>query len=401
LSHRDIDKDKGYKEEKMTMSKKTFNVSVEPSVLIWARESIGMSVDEVGKKIKGITINTIKEWEKKDGVVKPTFAQIELLSKIYKRPLSAFLLPAPPKEPPFPKDFRKRPSAEKQSLNPKTYLAIRKARRFQYSAIELIKELGQESKKLSIKANPSDNPEVLAEKVRMQFGVKEFPGRASFTKEVALDGWIKMLEDNGILVFQISITMNKEIRGFSLIDEEVPVIVLRRSDEPSAKIFTLFHELAHLLLREGGICDLEESDISHEKFCNHFAGAFLVPKDKLLNHSIVKVNAKVREWPESFLKDIAQDFKVSQEVILRRLWISGLTTKNYYLKKHREWKSEYKEPFGRRDEKTEIKICLQERGKKYTSMVFDAYERKKIDEMSVADYLGVTSDKISKVKEAI
>ncbi|GAG60700.1 unnamed protein product, partial [marine sediment metagenome] len=59
------------------------------------------------------------------------------------------------------------------------------------------------------------------------------------------------------------------------------------------------------------------------------------------------------------------------------------------------------EPFGRKDKKTEIKICLQERGKKYTSMVFDAYERKRIDEMRVADYLGVTSDKIPKVKEAI
>jgi len=388
------------------MPSKSFNVSVEPAVLIWARESIGISTDDeivkkIVKRIKGITINTIKEWEKKGGTAKPTFAQIETLSKIYKRPLSAFLLPAPPKEPPFPKDFRTLPIKEKQPLNPKTYLAIRKARRFQYSAIELIEELGEESKKLPIKANPSDNPETLAERVRIQFGIKEFPRSTSFTKEIALDEWIKILENNGILVFQISITMNKEIRGFSLIDEAVPVIVLRRSDETSAKIFTLFHELAHLVLREGGICDLEESDISHEKFCNHFAGAFLVPKDKLLNHSVVKANPKTIEWPENFLRDIAWDFKVSKEVILRRLWILGLTTKEYYHKKHKEWESKYKEPFGRRDKKTEIKICLQERGKKYTSMVFDAYERKKIDEMRVSDYLGVTSDKIPKVKEAI
>lgn len=381
------------------MSSKSFNVSVEPAVLIWARESIGMSIDAVVKKIKGITIDTIKEWEKKDGAVKPTFAQIEKLSTVYRRPLSAFLLPAPPKEHPFPEDFRTLPSEEKQSLNPKTYLAIRKARRFQYSAIELIKELGEESKKLSIKANPSDNPETLAEKVRIQFGIKEFPRSTSFTKEIALEEWIRILENNGILVFQIGITMNKEIKGFSLIDEDVPAIILRRSDETSARIFTLFHELAHLLLREGGICDMEESDISHEKFCNHFAGAFLVPKDELLNHSIVKTNVKTREWPENFLRDIARDFNVSKEVILRRLLILGLTTKSYYLKKHREWKSKYK-PFGR-GKKDEIKICLKERGKKYISMVFDAYERKKIDEMRVADYLGVTSDKISKIKEAI
>ncbi len=382
------------------MSGKSFSVSVEPEVLIWARKSIGMSIDAVAKKIKGLTVNTIKEWEKKGGRANPTFAQIEKLSKVYKRPLSAFLLPAPPKEPPFPKDFRTLPSDEKQSLKPKTHLAIRKARRFQYSAIELIEELGGESKKLPIKANLSDNPEALAEKVRMQFGIKEFSGRVSLTKEGALDEWIKILENNGILVFQISITMNKEIRGFSLVDEDAPAIVLRRSDETSAKIFTLFHELAHLLLREGGICDLE-SDISHERFCNHFAGAFLVPKDKLLNHSIVETNVRIREWPENLLRDIARDFRVSKEVILRRLWILGLTTEEYYLKKHKEWKNKFRQPFGRRDKRTEIKICLQERGKRYTSMVFDAYERKKIDEMRVADYMGVTSDKIPKVKEGI
>lgn len=381
------------------MSSKLFTVSVEPTVLMWARKSIGMSIDEVVKKIKGVTINAIEEWEKKDSAAKPTFAQVERLAMIYRRPLSAFLLPAPPKEA-FPNDFRTLPSIEEQPLKPKTYLAIRKAKRFQYSAKELIKELGEESKKLSIKANPSDNPETLAENTRIRLGVKEFPISASFTTENALDDWIKILENNGILVFQISITMNKEIRGFSLVDEDVLAIVLKRSDETSAKIFTLFHELAHLLLREGGICDLEESDISHEKFCNYFAGAFLVPKDKLLNHPIVKANVKTREWSENFLKDIARDFKVSKEVILRRLWILGLTSKEYYLQKHKEWKSKYKEPF-RRGKKDEVKICLQERGKKYVSMVFDAYERRKINSMGVADYLGVTSDKISRVKTAI
>ena len=192
------------------MSSKSFNVLVEPKVLIWARESIGMSVDEVAKKIKGTTINTIKEWETKESAEKPTFAQIEKLSKIYKRPLSAFLLPSPPKELPFPKDFRTIPSEKKPTLNPKTYLAIRKARRFQYSAIELIKELGEENKKIFIKANLSDNPETLAEKVRIHFGIKGFPRRAFFTKETALDEWMKILENNGILVFQISITMNKD-----------------------------------------------------------------------------------------------------------------------------------------------------------------------------------------------
>jgi len=382
------------------MPDKSFTVSIEPEVLIWARKSIGMGEDDVAKRIKDITTNTIENWEK--GKANPTFSQLERLAFIYKRPITAFLLPTPPKEPPFPTDYRTLPSEKKKPLHPKTHLAIRKARRFQYSAVELIKELGEPIKKLSIRANLSDNREELAEKMRIELEVKDFPRSASFTIETALEEWIKILGKNGILVFQISITQNKEIRGLSLVDEEVPVVILKRSDEPSAKIFTLFHEFAHLLLREGGICDLKEDETQNiERFCNRFAGAFLAPKDKLLNHPVVKANEKLKEWPDHILKDIAQDFKVSPEVILRRLLILDLTTKEYYHSKHEEWKSKYKEPFGGRGKKNEIKICIQERSKKYVSMVFRAYDRNKINDIGVADYLGVTLDKISKVKEAI
>lgn len=381
------------------MSTKSSEINIEPKVLKWARESIGLSINEASEKIKGVTTDTIEKWEKKDGKASLTFAQLERLSMIYKRPLSAFLLSVPPQEAPFPKDFRTFPSDEKKPLHPKTYLAIRKARRFQYSVMELIKELGEPSKKLPIKADLSVDPEVLAEKTREQLKIKGFPFSPSLAKEDVLNEWIKILENNGILVSQISITKNKEIRGFSLIDEDIPLIVLKRTDAPAAKIFTLFHELAHVLLKEDGICDLRESDILHEKFCNHFAGAFLVPKEELLNHPVVKANKQRGEWPESLLFAIARDFKVSREVVLRRLWILGLATKEYYLNKHKEWEGKYREPFGRG--RNEIKICIQERGKRYISMAIDAYERKKIDGVALADYLGVTSDKISKIKEAI
>jgi Zn-dependent peptidase ImmA (M78 family) len=380
------------------MSYKSFTISVEPNVLIWARKSIGMRIGDVAKRIKGITVTTIENWEK--GIEKPIFSHLERLAFIYKRPISAFLLSTPPKETPLPTDFRTLPSNKKKPLHPKTYLAIRKARRFQYSAIELIKELGEPVKKLSIEARLSDDPEILAEKMRIQLGVQNISRSGLINTETSLEEWIKILERNGILVFQISITMNKEIRGFSLIDEDVPVIVLKRADESSAKIFTIFHELAHLLLKEGGICDLGEIDIPMEKFCNHFAGAFLVPKNELLNHPTVRKYEKTGEWPEEILQNIARNFRVSKEVILRRLLILGLTTKQYYFCKHEEWRSKYKE-FFRRGKKNEIKICLQERGKKYVSMVFGAYERNKIDSINVADYLGVTMDKIPKVKETI
>ena len=190
------------------MPDKSFTVSIEPEVLIWARKSIGMDFNDVAKKLKEITANTIENWEK--GKERPTFSQLQRLSFIYKRPITAFLFPTPPKEPPFPTDFRTLPSKEKKPLNPKTYLAIRKARRFQYSVIELSRELGDPIKKLPIKADLSDNPETLAESVRQYLKVKDVFNYDTPTVETALQQWIKILEENGILVFQVSISNNRE-----------------------------------------------------------------------------------------------------------------------------------------------------------------------------------------------
>ena len=87
------------------MPDKLFAVSIEPEVLIWARKSIGMEPKDVVKEIKKITTTTIENWEK--GKANPTFSQLERLAFIYKRPITAFLLPTPPKEPSFPTDYRK------------------------------------------------------------------------------------------------------------------------------------------------------------------------------------------------------------------------------------------------------------------------------------------------------
>ncbi|MBI4683448.1 MAG: helix-turn-helix transcriptional regulator [Nitrospirae bacterium] len=118
-----------------------FSVSVEPKILEWARLSIGLSQKDVAGKFKFKDETIINAWEQ--GSKKPTFAQIEKLASFYKRPLAAFLLSKPPHELPLPKDFRTELSIKHKPFSPGTLLAIRKARKFQASAIELNSELGK------------------------------------------------------------------------------------------------------------------------------------------------------------------------------------------------------------------------------------------------------------------
>jgi Zn-dependent peptidase ImmA (M78 family) len=373
----------------------SFTVSIKPKILIWARTTRGLSPKDVASKLKE-TEATINNWE--DGLKKPTYAQVEKLASIYKRPLATFLLSEPPQESPIPKDYRTEFSIRHRPLTPNTLLTIRKARRLQISAIELNKELSYLLKPISIRISLTKQPESVAKKVREVLVPSNFNISTFNNSDEAFEGWKKMLEDNGILVFQISI-QQREIKAFSLIEGELPVIVVNKQDEANSKIFSLFHELGHLLLNESGICDMLEDEHSPkiERFCNHFAGAFLVPAENLIGHTLVKQH-KATIWENQILNSIANDFRVSKEVILRRLLIHGKTSTDFY----RGWREknvkEYR-PFGKGGKRDRIKECIQERGKKYVSMVFTAYNQTKIGTLDVADYLGVKIDQIPKVQE--
>ncbi len=82
---------------------------IQTSVLQWARESQGFSIDEVANRMKRDPAE-ITAWE--SGESAPTYVQLETLAyKIYKRPLAVFFLPQPPSEPDPEREFRTLPNS--------------------------------------------------------------------------------------------------------------------------------------------------------------------------------------------------------------------------------------------------------------------------------------------------
>ena len=63
----------------------------------------------------------------------------------------------------------------------------------------------------------------------------------------AFDQWREWLESLNISVLKLKIPAG-DARGFSLTDGEPSVIVVNSADAERARLFTLFHEYAHLLL---------------------------------------------------------------------------------------------------------------------------------------------------------
>ena len=150
----------------------------EPSVLKWAREKAGLSVEVLASKLeafwKDITPQLIHHWE--IGKAAPTPTQVKKLAEIYKRPLAVFLLAAPPDENALPPDRRTLGSHASRGFSPHALLTIRRARRVQSLAAELNEEL-RIARPFKYPKQPADNPVALASKIRTDLSVSITAGR--------------------------------------------------------------------------------------------------------------------------------------------------------------------------------------------------------------------------------
>jgi Zn-dependent peptidase ImmA (M78 family) len=236
----------------------------------------------------------------------------------------------------------------------------------------------------------SDDPQGLAVATRAKLAITVQDQFAWDSEATALSEWKRRIEQCGALVFELPFPV-EEGRAFSFAEEAQPAIVLNSNDALSARIFSLFHEFGHLLLGQSGICDLSEEGKAPEQFCNRFAGELLVPQRGLLSHSLVQAHGKPAAWEDEDLQQIARQFKVSREVILRRLLVVGRTTGKFYRQKHDDWEAQLKARprklrGGRR---VPARQCVRQNGIPFTSLVLESARREKITYRDVSDYLSV------------
>ncbi len=257
---------------------------IEPSVLRWARESQGYSIDDVAQHLKREPAE-VKAWE--DGDAAPTYAQLEDLAyKLYKRPLAVFFLPGPPAEISVKKEFRSLPEFELDQLAADTRYQVRIAHAYQISLRELNDAVNPAARKIfkDVRLTDTTNVNKAADSIRKYLGISLKAQSAWKTSDEALKLWRNAVEEVGIYVFKHSFKQ-KSISGFCLADDEFPIIYLNNSTAKTRQIFSLFHELAHLLLRVNAISKFDRAYVDQlpqkerriEQFCNARAAEFLVP----------------------------------------------------------------------------------------------------------------------------
>jgi Zn-dependent peptidase ImmA (M78 family)/transcriptional regulator with XRE-family HTH domain len=296
-------------------------VGITSGVLKWARERSGVSLEDVAAKLKK-PIELVRGWE--EGTSAPTYSQLETLAyQIYKRPLALFFFPEPPDEPDPRQEFRTLPDLEVKDLSPETRYRIRQAMAMQESLREVHDRINPSERKIfrdvTIDRFSSAETDAVAATVRKYLGVTLDTQKAWKSVEQAIREWREAVENVGVFVFKDTFSQ-KDFWGFSLDDPEFPVIYINNSTKgKSRQIFTLFHELAHLIVHSSGVTKENDTYIDRlsgtprrlEVFCNRFAGYFLVPSRDLLREMAGTSDEEVER--------LAGTYRVSREMILRRL----------------------------------------------------------------------------------
>ncbi|MHA1962186.1 MAG: ImmA/IrrE family metallo-endopeptidase [Candidatus Thorarchaeota archaeon] len=374
-----------------------------PVILKWAREDRGLDLDLAASRI-GIKTSKLVACE--SGTDNLTFAQLRKAAYTYRRPTATFYLNDPPPPIKIPK-FRRVPQRIGEPLSPELKLEIRKFHHKRRTAIELAEfSPSFEWTHLGSVGLESD-PEIAGSQIRSMLGIRpEFPRKLD--KYKAFNRWRNAIEGTGTLVFLISNVEVGEMRGLSFAESPFPFIAVNRKDDPRPRSFSLLHEFCHLLLKDSSVCEMRsEFEVdkapskSPEVFCNHAAGAALVPADLLLMTSTVRMHGKADKWALPELTTLARRFRVSREVILRRLLILDKTSGDFYrrVRDHLQ----YTRPVAKKGGGGEFAYqrVMHTDGLAFTSMVIDALDGRAITYSDVTDILGIRLNDLDPLRELI
>lgn len=372
---------------------------VKPELLSWAREDAGYTVEQAAKKI---SVNPDKLAACEAGEDRLTINQLRSLSNVYKRPLAFFYLPAPPKTELSLQDFRRFTDEEEHRLTPALRLEVRKAKDRREIALGMFEELDATPEVFNAFASSDESVQSIGRRIRELLDITFEKQLRLKTDYEALRFWRASIEARGVLVFQASVKKS-EMRGFSIWYSPLPIVVVNAKDSPYGRVFTMIHELTHLLLRSGGLCDLGEDKI--EVFCNAVAGETLVPSELLLQEKIVNDNSDGHVWTDTQLSALAGRFSVSREVILRRLLTLDRTTQDFYRQKRTEWMQAFEDSKAKESSQGGFAPppirALGAVGTAFASLVLDCYHSERINPTDAAQYLGVKVKHLADIEKAI
>lgn len=375
-------------------------VKINPEALKWARIDSGYTYSNLPNKIK----SKFPEWE--SGNVMPTWNQLCDISNYFKRPTAFFFRTR------FPEhinmdliEYRKLKDAQYVEKSPTLTIGIRESIYKREKFLKLLEDMHHSKNIFSRHALKTDNATDLSNHMR---DILDVPlneqkswlhnnGRRDSLHYNFLNQWKDNISSKlGILIFEIPRVSLEEMRAICIYYDEHPIILLNSADSPNARIFSLFHELTHLLFGESAICDVK-SDNSKEWFCNSVAGEFLIPKNDLKNNPLVKCSDG--KWTDEKILRLSHEYGVSKETIFLRLISIKKAEQEDYIQMKEKWMLNRKRSVFQGG--SPVLNQMKYNGRLYTSVMLSAYENGIISSVEFSQNIGLRLKHIDELYEKL
>jgi Zn-dependent peptidase ImmA (M78 family) len=368
-------------------------VPVNPDVLIWARTLRGLS-PETAAQLLDITLAELRAYE--SGRKKPQVGFLRNMSAKYLINFTSLLMPEPLPIEDRPVDHRTHRGERPLSID--TLLAFEEVA----EALDAFGDIADEAPKIVQKLNIGhasleEDPEVVAARERKRFSIGVEDQRMFRSIDQARRRWRQQIEDRGVFTYMIPMPPS-ELSGFSMLRDDLAAICVNdRESTEGRKIFTLWHEYCHLLLRQTGISD-ENHTTRVERFCNRFAASFLIPRADLIL-AIGDVGAP-RDFSDSDVKRLATRFRVSNSAAALRLQETGLASSGFYGRRTAPWDIPSEPKHLKQDSSPNaITLRVKRIGQLHVKTVLRAAKRRVINSFDASDLIGLQPSSIAKLQE--
>jgi len=383
----------------------TLPVPISPVVLAWARQDSGYTPERVAERLQ-VSTERVSEWEQ--GQRSPTFRQVENLAKFYHRPLSLFFQPTLPSVTPLAAEYRRLPNVRPGAESPELRLAVRTMSARRETMIELLDELGGTAPTFELSARLSESPAVAGARLRSALALDLATQLGWPNVWHAWAGWRAAVENIGVLVFLFSKVVLAEARGVSLLRFPLPVAGVNSKEIPEVRIYTLVHEVVHLMLAMGK----EEVPAANEhrssgdweaveRFAEEAASHALVPEDALFQ-GIADARLPQHGWDIGDVQKLARRFKISALAMATRLRASGIFTWTKYQAWRNAWEAFVATlPARKGGFAHPVTTALGRAGRPFVTTVLEALAANRIDSVAAARHLDLKFDHFEKLRGAL
>ncbi len=374
---------------------------INPDRLRWCCEDRGITTAELAEAV-GVSSNIMAKVMA--GELGLTFKKLQDVAKFFGRGVLFFIGKGPVDEQAIHTPQFRTLANQKPGLSPEVKALIERAERQRQVFLDLREDMDADDL-------PRFRPPAAVD------------GRPPVEAAEVVRGWLKLgdqndyatcrreIEAKGVLVLMAvgyfgdwRLPKEASVAGFSIYHVRCPIILVKKHSNEGRQLFTLAHELGHLVLHRSSFID-EEGDFykrqGREREANVFAGHLLVP-DVLL----AKIDdsqrpddaASLYEW----LRPWVNRWGVSAEMILLRLLEAKRVTQDVY-DAYRQWRAGIPLPDddgGNRQYRHREPLHLF--GERYVRTVLDSYHGNRISLNKASGFLdNLKIDDVHKLEEHV